>query len=440
VSDWLALPPVRSLEGTLRVPPSKSASNRALLLAALTETPVEIRRPLESDDTRALLRCLTSLGATIVPAPDALRVSGPLRGRTGETIALDAGDSGTAARFLAAAAAATPGRFRLAGSARLEERPIGELVDALRSAGARIAYDAREGCLPLSIEGGALRSGEILVDASRSSQFVSALLVAAVAVDGGLRVRPAGPVASEPYVATTLEVLRDFGHVAESGPVLSVRRGGRIAGAYETPGDYSSAVPLAAAVGAAGGEVTLQGLRWPSPDADAGALPVLRMMGVGIEATADRVVVTASGAAPTAVAADASGFPDAVPVLAALAMRSRDESAFSGVGHLRLKESDRLSALESVASAVGAAARDADQTLFVSAGRGESAALARVPTFRDHRIAMAAAILALRRPRVLIEDPACVAKSYPGFFRDLERLAVRGRRSSRRSLASGSRQ
>jgi 3-phosphoshikimate 1-carboxyvinyltransferase len=298
-------------------------------------------------------------------------------------------------------------------------------VDALRSAGGQIAYEGREGFLPLAIAGGALRSGEIAVDAARSSQFVSALLLAAVAVDGGLRVRPTGPMVSEPYVATTLEVLRDFGHAAGSGPVLSARRGAPVVASYEVPGDYSSAVPLAAAVGAAGGEVALLGLRWPSSDADAGAVTVLTEMGIRVDASGESVVVSSSGAAPQAVHVDASGFPDAVPSLAALAMLSPAESAFSRIGHLRLKESDRIASIEALAAAVGAATRDEDGALFVSSGRGGAAAATRVATFRDHRIAMAAAILALRRPGVLIEDPGCVAKSYPGFFRDLERLARR---------------
>jgi 3-phosphoshikimate 1-carboxyvinyltransferase len=262
------------------------------------------------------------------------------------------------------------------------------------------------------------------VDAARSSQFVSALLLAAVAVDGGLRVRPTGPIVSEPYVVTTLEVLRELGHEVAAGPVLAARRGARVAGAYETPGDHSSALPIAAAVGAAGGEVALLGLRWPSGDADAGAVPVLRAMGIRVDASAGRLVVSSSGAPPLPVSVDASGFPDAVPSLAALAMLSREESTFSRIGHLRLKESDRIASLEAVAASVGAAARDAADALFVSSKPGV-AGVARVPTFRDHRIAMAAAILALRRSGVLIENPDCVAKSYPGFFRDLERLAVR---------------
>ena len=427
MSDFLALPPARSVAGGVRVPPSKSATNRALLLAALTGEPVEIVRPLDSDDTRALTRCLEALGAAIVPTAEGLRVSGPLRGAAGrDEVALDVSDSGTAARFLAAAAATVPGRFVLGGSPRLCERPIGELVEALREAGARVEYRGREGCLPLGIDGGGLTSREIAVDASRSSQFVSALLLASIAVEGGLRVRPAGILASGPYVATTLEVLREFGHEVEAGEALSARRGRRVAARYVTPGDWSSAVPLAAAVGAAGGEVTLSGLRWPSADADAGALPALESLGLRIAAGPDTVSVRAERSDLRAASAVATDFPDAVPALAALAILAPGLSVFSGVGHLRLKESDRLSSLETLAAAVGARAEASEDALAIE---GPAAVprdgLRRLRTFRDHRIAMAAGILALRLPGTLIEDPDCVAKSYPGFFRDLETLVRR---------------
>lgn len=426
MSEYLAVPPATRLAGRLRVPSSKSATNRALLLAALTESPVEIARPLESEDTGALGRCLRAMGAAIGRTGEGLRVSGPLRGGAGGEIALDAGDSGTAARFLAAACAVTRGRFLLSGSPRLRERPIGDLVNALRSAGARMTYREREGGLPLEIEGGPLASREIVVDASRSSQFVSALLIAAVAVEEGLRVRPAGPIASEPYVATTLEVLRDFGHDAEAGEAFTVRRGPRVAGRYATPGDYSSAIPLAAAVGAAGGEIELEGLRWPSGDADARALPVLEAMGISIERGQQAFRIRAERAALRAASADAGSFPDAVPPLAALAMLAEGRSVFSAIGHLRLKESDRLASLAALAEAVGARAEASEDVLEVfGVGGAPRQPVVRAPTFRDHRIAMAAGILALRLPGVLIEDPDCVAKSYPNFFRDVESLAIR---------------
>ncbi|MGE5412732.1 MAG: 3-phosphoshikimate 1-carboxyvinyltransferase [Syntrophomonadaceae bacterium] len=425
MSQYLAVPPAKRLAGRLRVPSSKSATNRALLLAALTAAPVEIVGPLESDDTEALRRCLAAMGADIRKTPDGLRVSGPLRGERGAEVLLDAGDSGTAARFLTAAAAVTPGRFRLGGPPRLCQRPIGELVNALRAAGARIGYGGHEGCLPLEIDGGALASDEVAVDASRSSQFLSALLLSAVAVEGGLRVRPTGAVASSPYVATTLEVLRDFGHEAEAGETIAVRRGGRVAGRYDVPGDYSSAVPLAAAVAAAGGEVTLEGLRWPSGDADAGALPVLEAMGLALERDGSALRLRGDRSALRPASATATSFPDAVPSLAALAMLCPGRSVFSGVGHLRLKESDRLASLAALAEAVGARAQPTEDALAIEGIAHAAPPLVRAPTFRDHRIAMAAGILALRVPGVLVEDPDCVAKSYPSFFRDLEALARR---------------
>jgi 3-phosphoshikimate 1-carboxyvinyltransferase len=427
MSDFLAIPPVRSLSGTLRVPPSKSATNRALVLAALTGAPVDIVGPLASDDTAALRRCLAAMGARIDPTAEGLRVGGPLSGAPGTTIALDAADSGTAARFLTAVCAAVPGRFTLTGSPRLGERPTGELVAALTRAGARIRHSGADGFLPLTIEGGSLTSAEISVDASRSSQFLSAVLLAAVAIDGGLAVRALGPVASAPYVGTTVAVLRELGHEVEiaADGALRVRRGHDVAARYEVPGDYSSAVPVLAATAVAGGQVRLEGLRWPSEDADARALTVLEAMGLTVEGSAALLTASASGGVLRPVQTRATDFPDAVPSLAAAAALAGGTSRFSGIGHLRLKESDRLAALEELIVSAGGRARADGDTLEVSGPARPREVATRLSTHRDHRMAMAGAILSMRLPGILIEDPDCVAKSYPGFFRDLERLAVR---------------
>jgi 3-phosphoshikimate 1-carboxyvinyltransferase len=423
VSHLLAIPPVSSIRGSLRVPPSKSATNRALLLAALGNAPVEIVRPLESDDTVALRRCLTAMGASIEPGGGRLRVSGPLGGNSDRSIPLDAGDSGTAARFLTAVCAAIPGRFLLAGSERLRERPIAPLVEALATSGARIAYAGHEGRLPLQIDGG-LHSGLLRVDASQSSQYLSAILLAAVAVEGGLSVQASGGVASEPYVGMTLDALRAFGHeVVETDPVR-VRRGASVPHRYEVPGDYSSAVPLLAAVGVAGGSLELTGLAWPSRDADAGALPVLERMGIRIDTFPSAIAAAFSGDSLLPVSVEATRFPDSVPALAALAALAPGESRFFGIAHLRLKESDRIAALAEILTAAGAVAAPGPDILTV-VGPARDRGLARLATRRDHRMAMAAALLSLRLPGLLIEDPACVSKSYPAFFRDLEAVSVR---------------
>ncbi len=435
MTDYLALPAASALRGEVRVPPSKSATNRALLAAALTGSPVLIESPLESDDTEALRGCLAAMGARIESGPSGWRVSGPLRGDPAREVVLDARDSGTAARFLAAAAAATPGRFLLTGSARLCERPIGELGDALRGAGATVAYRGADGCLPIALEGGggnAWKRSEIAVDASRSSQFLSALLLAGLAVDGGLTVRASGAVASAPYVRMTIETLRALGHDVEEGEALRVRRaaGDAVAERYAVPGDYSSAIPLLAAAGAAGtagtagSRVVLTGLRWPSGDADALALPALERMGLRLESASGSVAAAADPGSLRPVKVAAADFPDAVPALAALAALAPGESRFSGIAHLRLKESDRIAALAALLEAAGARAVAEPDALTV-VGPVRPVAAARLPTAGDHRMAMAAAILAIARPGILIENPGCVSKSYPNFFRDLESLAVR---------------
>ena len=423
MTEFVALPPARSLHGVLEVPPSKSATNRALLAAALAPSAVEIVRPLESEDTAALRACLRAMGAAIEPVSDGLRVAGPLRGDRAREITLDAGASGTAARFLLAAAAATPGQFLLTGTAGLRVRPMGELVDALRSGGARIAYAGREGRLPVRIEGG-LRSSELTVDASRSSQFLSALLLAGIAVDGGLSIRASGAIASRPYVDSTIETLRELGHAVEEGEWIAVRRGDRPAARLEIPGDYSSAVPMLSAVGAAGGEIRLRRLRWPSRDADALSLPVLEAMGIRIAPSASEIQARAEREALRPFSVRATDFPDAVPALAALAAMAPGHSRFEGIRHLRWKESDRIAGLLSLLTAAGADADATEDELTVT-GPARPSGTVLLPTFGDHRMAMAAALLSLRFPGLLIEEPDCVAKSYPGFFRDLETLVRR---------------
>lgn len=428
MTDYLALPPARAVRGTVAAPPSKSATNRALVLAALSPDPVHLVRPLDSGDTRALIRCLQAMGAVVGETRSGLAVRGPLGRSSGDDVRLDAGSSGTAARFLAAIAAAVPGRYLLTGSEQLVRRPMAELVAALRSAGASVLSTGREGFLPLAIRGASLRSGDVAVDASRSGQFLSALLLAGVALEGGLTVFPEGTVASAPYVDTTLEALRDFGHSVRLGASgeIGVRRGARKNTAYEVPGDWSSALPFFAAAGIAGGEVSVTGLRWPSRDADARALDVVASMGVEVEREAGQIRARGSPGALAPVSVEARDFPDAVPALAALAVFAAGESRFRGIAHLRLKESDRIAGVEALATAAGAACVSREDEMSITGPpRRRRLAVARLPTCDDHRLVMAAALLSLALPSFLIEAPDCVEKSYPGFFRDLETILIR---------------
>ena len=426
MTDWLAFPPARRVRGAIAVPGSKSGSNRALAIAAVSRTPVRIAGLLESEDTRAMIRCLSAMGASLDRVGDSMEVRGPLGAPSTDWTDLDAGESGTAARFVAALASTAPGRFRLVGSRRLSQRPMDELVRALRSGGAHLESEGHDG-LPLRIEGATLRSGRVAVDASRSSQFFSALLIAGAALEGGLEVETGGAVASAPYVAMTLATLRAFGHrVSEEDARVRVAPGDRAPSTYVVPGDYSSAVPLLAACGIAGGELEISRVAVPSADPDAAALPVLERMGVGIRRGPAGVRAEAAAGTLRAVRVRATDFPDSVPPLAALAAFAPGESRFEGIGHLREKESDRIEALAALLGAAGVEARaEPDALSVIGSASRLPAAVRRLPTFGDHRIAMAAALLALRVPGCLIEQPGCVAKSYPAFFQDLETIVVR---------------
>lgn len=423
MSDYLAFPPARGVRGRVRVPSSKSATNRALVLAALSERSVDVVGALESEDTAALARCLVEMGASIERRGAALTIHGPLGRSLESEILLDAGDSGTAARFLTAIAAAVPGRYRVTGSERLRERPIEELVRALRSLGAEIEPSGVETRLPLAVRGATLRSGRVSVDASRSSQFVSALLLAGATLPEGIEISVTGRIASAPYVRSTVEVLRAFGQEASEEP-LRARRGSRSVDRYDVPGDFSSALPLLACAAIAGGRTIVAGVHWPAEDADALAIPVLAEMGLAIESAGGEIRASGGGVRPVRVAA--TDFPDAVPTLAAVAAHAGGVSRFDGIAHLRHKESDRIESLARLLEAAGARARADADALVVEGPLRPSAVGARVlPTARDHRIAMAAALLALRLPGCLIENPGCVSKSYPAFFRDLDGLCVR---------------
>ncbi len=411
-----AVPARGPFRGAVAVPPSKSFTNRALVLAAVARHPVAIRRSLACDDADSLIAALSAAGVGIRRDEENIVVA-PGRPPASEAI-LDVRDSGTACRFLAALAAATPGlRAVLTGSVRLRERPVGGLVAALRALGADVSYGECEGFPPLVIRGKELEGGRVDVAASESSQFASALLLAAPRFRRGIDLGLTGPPVSRAYLETTREALAAAGveASAEDGR-FRVPSGASVeAEILEVPGDWSSGASLAAAVAVAGGSLRIERLPWPSSQADARALDVLKEMGVtaGTEAFA----VTVAGKATRPVRVDAGDFPDAVPVLAAVAARVDGESAFRGISHLRLKESDRIAALEDLLRAAGVRCASSDDALSVTGG-GNAPAPALLPTRADHRIVMAATILAFAAGG-FVESPRSVGKSYPGFFADV---------------------
>lgn len=416
------IPSGRRARGRLRVPSSKSLTHRYLNLALLARSPLVVEHPLLAEDTRLFLAALGRCGFRVQEEGESVRLE-PGPPPMGETEIL-CGNAGTMLRFLVAALTVVPGLWRLDGVPRLRERPVGPLVDALRRLGARIDYLGAEGYVPLRIEGGTLRAGATTLDAGESSQYLSALLMAALRAPGEVTVEVES-LTSRPYVDVTLGVVESFGgRVEEAGPgVWKVRPSPLDAGRVRVEGDWSAAAYPAAAAALTGGEVVLEGLAPDSRQGDRGFLALLREMGA--EASWNGGELTVRGRGLHGLEADLSAMPDQVPTLAALAPFARGETHIFNVAHLRIKESDRLEAMAAGLKKAGAAVDEGPDSLRIPglwAGAAPPDGEVRIDPRGDHRIAMSFALVGLRRPGLVVTAPGVVAKSYPDFWRDLERL------------------
>jgi 3-phosphoshikimate 1-carboxyvinyltransferase len=421
--------PLRSgrLEGTIRVPGSKSVTNRALLAAASAAGESVLVNPLDCSDTHALAAALTRLGAGISFDGEIWRVAGPVRGsgRAGPVLELNVEDAGTPARFLAALLPALEGRFVLDGSPRMRERPMGPLLSALRFLGAKIEPLGRDGFLPVRIEGETLRGGRVRIRGDVSSQFLSALLLVSPLVPGGIEIEIDGPVASAAYLDLTRGVLEAF----------QARPGGGFRPArFDVPGDDSAACFPIAGTLVSGGRVTILGLSRRADQPDAAFREWARQAGgrlswEGVGETAGLVVDARHLAGPLRVlplSVDVDPAPDAALPLAALLAFADGTSVLSGAGRLREKESDRLSAALDLLGRAGASAREEKSETGPSLridGRGGTPRRGDFAAHGDHRVAMSAAVLALALPAgSTLDRPEAVAKSYPRFFDDLGAL------------------
>ena len=305
------------------------------------------------------------------------------------------------------------------GTERMRERPIGDLASALGQAGVEVR--TRGGFLPLQVGGGGLAGGEITVDVSRSSQFLSALLMASPMARGETVIRTRGELVSAPYVQTTLEVMRAFGASVEvEGGAYRVRPHGYRSSAFEVEADASAAVYPMAAAAITGGVVGIEGLSAGSTQADMGMLEVLEEMGCSFRWQGARLVVEGPpGGALRGVDRDMGRMPDAALGLSVMCLFAEAPSRLRRLGTLRVKETDRLAALATEITRAGAeAVVDGDDLLI----RPGSLRPARFRTYDDHRMAMSFALVGLRQEGVEISDPGCVTKTWPGFFTMLERL------------------
>jgi 3-phosphoshikimate 1-carboxyvinyltransferase len=408
------------LDAVVRVPGSKSITNRALLAAALAGGRSRLTGALFADDTEAMLDALGRLGAGI----DADRSAGlvSVDGMGGRLapgpVTIDARQSGTTARFLlpVLAAAAGAGRYELDGHPQLRRRPMGPGIEALRTAGATVEERGEPGHLPLAVRGGGVRS-PVRVGGDVSSQFLSGLLLAGPLVPGGLAIEVTTPLVSRPYVDLTVGVMASFGIEVVNEPVwFLVPPGGYRAGPFEVEPDASTASYFLAAAAVCGGRVTVPGLSRRSRQGDIAFLELLGRMGAEVEWDGDGSTVRmAPGAELRGIEADLSAISDTAPTLAVVAAFASGPSRVSGIGFIRRKETDRIAAVVRELRRCGIDATEEDDGFTVRPGPDPITA-ATIEPDDDHRIAMAFALVGLRVPGISIAEPDCVAKTFPGFW------------------------
>jgi 3-phosphoshikimate 1-carboxyvinyltransferase len=418
---------------SLRVPGSKSLTNRALLVAALASGGSLVSGGLLADDTEAMLVALRALGARVEPvsnsavAPESWRIEG-LGGAPRGNAAVDCGMAGTVARFLLPAIAAGEGSFSVDGHPQLRRRPLGPLVAALRAQGAAIDSDS----LPLTVTASGLAGGELSVDTTVSSQFLSGLMLAAPLARTGMRLRFESLV-SRPYLELTAAVMSAFGVNAELGEhSVAIAPGGYRAVAYEVEPDASTASYFLAAAALTGTSVTLGGLdRETSRQGDLELVDFLVAMGAQAPAASSQAppehepvalehapalssaALTLRGPASLrGVRANMRDSSDVFMTLACVAPFADTPTTIEGIGHVRAKESDRLAATAENLRRLGISVQEGADSLTVEPGQPRPA---RLPTYDDHRIAMAFALIGLRVP-VELEQPEVVAKTCPPFF------------------------
>jgi 3-phosphoshikimate 1-carboxyvinyltransferase len=420
------------LDGSIRPPGSKSITNRALVCAALARGRSELTGVLESEDTRVMATALSALGFSLEPdwAAGTVGVEGSAGRLPAAQATVDCRASGTTMRFLSAVVSLGHGSYRLDGTPRMRQRPIGDLLEALRSLGIECRAESPGGCPPVVIEAQGLAGGEASIDSSLSSQFASGLALAAVCSRQGLALRFTGGLVSTPYLTMTRRIIEAFGAVCE---VLDERHWRLPATGYQgrrfaVEPDASAASYFAAAAAIVGGRVRIEGLTRESLQGDVGFAEVLDRMGCTVRweaadaarATEGAMIISRAVDQPLrGVDIDMNGISDTVPTLAAVALFAAGATRIRNVAHIRDKETDRIGDLVRELKRLGA---DVDEHADGLEIRPRALRGTAVKTYDDHRMAMSLALVGLRVPGVQIEDPGCVRKTFPDYWERLGRL------------------
>jgi 3-phosphoshikimate 1-carboxyvinyltransferase len=419
--DELEIEPLDGpVDATVHVPGSKSVTNRALLIAALADGASTIRNTLFSDDSYWLMHALVRLGFAV----RANRKSGETS-ITGQNsiipksdVEVFVGNAGTVARFLPPALALGEGPYVVDGAPRMRERPVGDLVDAMRLLGAGVGYAEEDGRFPLRVEGGGIRGGTARVRGKSSSQFVSGLLMAAPYAEEPVILEVEGRE-EWPYVGITVDVMRAFGvEVGVGDARYAVEPAVYRAREYEVEPDASAASYFMAAAAVTGGRVRIPGLGAGSPQGDLRFAEVLREMGCEVEVGEDDVEVRGPDRM-RGVEVDMNAFSDTMITLAAIAPFASTPTVIRNVEHTRHQETDRVSAVATELRRLGISVEEGRDLLRITPGTIRPTV---VETYGDHRMAMAFAVTGLVAPGIRIRDPGCVTKTFPDYFERLDTL------------------
>ena len=417
----------------IRIPGSKSYTNRALLLAALAKGKSTLINPLESDDTKVLVAALRKLGIRISKKGKNYEVfgnGGKFRKPAG---ALYLGNAGTAVRFLTAALAASDFKSVITGDKRMQKRPIGDLISALKNLGADI--NAKNGCPPIEIKGG-LYGGATSVNGNISSQYLSALIMAAPCARKPVTIRVNGLLTSLPYVQMTLDAMAKFGMTIphKNFRDFKIKPAFYKPAKYLVEGDASSASYFWAIAALNNCSIKVPNINLSLAQADIGFIKILEKMGCKVKSGKNFIAVTGPKTLKAQGTADLNRMPDSAMTAAILAAFADGKSILKGLGNLRVKECDRLKALSVELKKIGADVKEGRDYLEIN-GHEDAGQSAIIETYNDHRMAMCFAVAGSRIPGIKIKNPGCVSKTYPDFWKDLGKIGLKtvSNRSSRKS-------
>lgn len=424
MQESLTLQPVALMDGTVNLPGSKSVSNRALLLAALAKGKTRLTNLLDSDDVRHMLTALEALGVSYTLSErrtvcEITGQGGPLH--ADQSLELFLGNAGTAMRPLAAALCLGSNDIVLTGEPRMKERPIGHLVDALRQGGAKIDYLEQENYPPLRLKGGFI-GGEVTVDGSVSSQFLTALLMTAPLASEDTKIIIKGDLVSKPYIDITLNLMKTFGVSVQNDSYGVFYIAGNqqyvSPGEYLVEGDASSASYFLAAAAIKGGTVKVTGIGRNSMQGDIRFADVLEKMGAIVE-WGDGYIACTRGEL-NAIDLDMNHIPDAAMTIATAALFAKGTTVIRNIYNWRVKETDRLAAMATELRKVGAEVEEGHDYIRVTPPK--KILFAEIGTYNDHRMAMCFSLVALSSIPVTILDPGCTAKTFPDYFEQFARL------------------